>query len=100
MPTQLRACPAPCIKALLSARSHARPLFTTRLKQRESKHDLRKVRTSAAFLHVIIVASVIVSVNGAGSSMSIGHAVGESTVVPGLKLTDHTFQVPISKVHK
>jgi len=49
---------------------------------------------------VIIVASVIVSVNGAGSSMSIGHAVGESTVVPGLKLTDHTFQVPISKVHK
>ena len=28
-----------------------------------------------------------------GSDMGTEHAVGESVVVPGLKLTDHTFQV-------
>ena len=30
---------------------------------------------------------------GIRSTMTIEHAVGESVVVPGLKLTDHMFQV-------
>ena len=31
--------------------------------------------------------------------MTVNHAVGESVVVPGLKLTDHTFQVSQSSWH-
>jgi len=27
------------------------------------------------------------------TKMTLKHAVGESTVVPGLRMTDHTFQV-------
>lgn len=32
--------------------------------------------------------------------MSTEHVVGESVVVPGLKLTDHTFQVCCPHVHQ
>lgn len=36
----------------------------------------------------------------ATSDMGTEHAVGESVVVPGLKLIDHTFQVPLDHDNK
>ena len=68
-----------------------RPIFG-RVKYQRFARQLYKCRQFRDFEHSRIVASVGAFAKVAGD-MHAEHAVGESVVVPGLKLTDHTFQV-------
>ena len=69
---------------------HAYSLFATRLKPRGYPNKAHKGRSRLANFQNSVFASSAASV---ATKMTLKHAVGESTVVPGLKMTDHTFQV-------
>lgn len=76
------------------------PLFATRLKPRKCAYRVHRRRPVIKLLPLTVLAPVASPALSARSSMTIEHAVGESVVVPGLKLTDHTFQVPLDHSNK
>ncbi|KAL3157786.1 hypothetical protein ABBQ32_012209 [Trebouxia sp. C0010 RCD-2024] len=61
-------------------------------------HGQRHIR-KRVLLHRLRLKFVALT-SSATSDMGTEHAVGESVVVPGLKLTDHTFQVPLDHRNK
>lgn len=64
-----------------------------RLKQCRCAYKVHRRGPVVKHLRLRVLASLALSALSARSSMTVEHAVGESVVVPGLKLTDHTFQV-------
>ena len=61
---------------------------------RSIRPNVNRLKQVARVFSRLSIRSVIASVEGE-SDMRFEHAVGESVVVPGLKLTDHTFQVDV-----
>lgn len=69
---------------------YAYPLFATRLKPRAQTNKARHGHSHSGVFQNSVFASPAASI---ATTMTLEHAVGESLVVPGLRLTDHTFQV-------
>ncbi|KAA6418622.1 MAG: peptidase family [Trebouxia sp. A1-2] len=71
---------------------HADSRIASRLKPKACTNKARHGRLRSVTFQDIVFASSAASV---ATKMTLKHAVGESVVVPGLRMIDHTFQVPL-----